>query len=227
MGSATGAGCGEREPALTLSSPSLLATATLWAHEATTENQLASNFATPAPGFLGGAIDSTREFLLTLDGEPASVVPLPEAAHFLDERDITMSDEELAHMLECDLQHAASPAQFEIPAASTTTTACRASVWATDRAMRHSPKLSVAAVLAAPATPMLAAPAVSVLPLRVPDMAPTRAQRVARYKAKRAQRTVSEPRRQVRCEERSDRARKRRRVSGRFMPSLTTWVSAS
>ena len=210
MGSATGAERGEREPALTLSVPSCPTTASLWAHDATTENQRASNFATPAPSFLDDAVDSAREFLLTLDGEPASVVPSPDAAHFLDEIGIAMSDEELAHMLECDLQRAASPAQFEIPV-------CRAGVWATARAMRHGPEPSTAAVLAARAAP--------VLPLRVPDMTPTRAQRVARYKAKRAKR--SEPRRQMRCEERSDRARKRRRVGGRFMPSTTMWVSAS
>jgi len=203
-------------------------TKTFWEHEATAKNQWVGNSVTLYPSFLDevtahcdakvcDAVHCARELLLTLNDEPADVVALPETTQVWEDDCITMSDEELAHMLECDLQCAASSTQHKIPAAKMS------------KAVRSTAGPFMAytvpcCVEPSTASLMLVAPAAPMPTLRVPDLTLTRAQRVARYKVKRAQR--AEPKRQVRCEERSDRARKRRRVGGRFVPSTTTWVSA-
>ena len=202
-------------------------TESFWEHKATAKNQQVGNSVPLVPSFLDevtancdaklrDAVHCARELLLTLNDDPADSVPPPETTHIREDDYITMSDEELAHMLECDLR-AASSTQREIPAANMS------------KAVR--PTASPLMPFAVPrcedpstASLMLVAPAAPMPTLRVPNLTLTRAQRVARYKAKRAQR--AEPKLQMRCLERSDRARKRRRVGGRFVPSTTTWVSA-
>jgi len=231
MGSATSTEREGHQAELTLAlNAQSCPTGTFYEHEATAKNQQAGNSVALVPSFLDevtancdakvcDAVRCVRELLLTLDDEPAGVSIPSETSRIQEDDCITMSDEELAYMLECDLQRAESSTQHEIPASNMT------------KAARHTGSLLMAYTIPRCAEPstaslMLVAPAAPMPSLRVPDLTLTltRAQRVARYKAKRAQR--AEPKRHVRCEERSDRARKRRRVGGRFVPSTTTWVSA-